>query len=218
MYYASSGLPLDGTGGQIVSESECFKALRSTELLAYRMVVRALEMQRSGVMNKRHARLLEELREHIDVSDTRHELELAAAAADSEIVTIQNSGVASRRSTFTDLLAEVPVPEVGLDPDDRGGLVVPPRFFFVFLLGDKHPQKRPPSRNEAVPTRVQPPPKSEHKAETTAVMSVLAELRVAVTATARAYVTEVDGARKVGLKMKLRDFEKKLDELENQLK
>jgi hypothetical protein len=207
MYYASSGLPLDGTGGQVVSESDCFKALRSTELLAYRMVVRALEMQRSGVMNRRHARLLEELREHIDVSDARHELELAAAAADSEIVTIQNSGVASRRSTFTDLLAEVPVPEVGLEPDDRG----------VFVRADRT-QKRPPSRNEAAPTRVQPPPKSEHKSETTAVVAALAELRVAVTATARAYVTEVDGARKVGLKMKLRDFEKKLDELENQLK
>jgi hypothetical protein len=122
-YYAAGETNFDG-----VPEFEYYKALRETELTAYRYALRGFVMQGGTETDdfrpsKAVQRLLEDLRENFNVNDERHAIELELALQDPTVVAVRNSRIISRRNEFPDGIDEVPITNE-LDADDDGGRLV----------------------------------------------------------------------------------------------
>lgn len=112
-------------GAAAVPKFELYKVLREEELRAYRSVLRVFVMHSGENLSKEQRRVLEDLREAWCVPESRHDIELLTAKADSVVTAVHDSGVAQRREPYFDGVTDVPVaPAPPPTADDGFGIVV----------------------------------------------------------------------------------------------
>jgi hypothetical protein len=107
-----------------VANYELYKTLRTAELQCYRHLCRVAAMHHGGAQPRAAVRLLEDARTALSIDDKRHEVEMAAAAADAVIAAVCKSGVSAAREPYFDSSTDIALPtNAGSDSEDDGGAV-----------------------------------------------------------------------------------------------
>ena len=201
MYY---GFPEADAKGA-VPESECFKAFRAAQLVAYRQTLAATLMAEPAGLSRGSLRLLDELRERFNISEARHASEMTIAAADPVVVAVQRSGVTRDTARFEDPMGDVPVPAgVSADAADDGGRIIAP----TAKPGKSNRPAASPLPNQTA--RPQPPAEPDASAAQRAALDALTKQ---IEATSKQLLRTRDSGERVTLRMRMKDYDRKLDEM-----
>jgi hypothetical protein len=198
MYYGFPGTDAKG----VIAESECYKAFRGAQLVAYRQALVATVMAEPAGLSRGSLRMLDEMRERFSISDDRHAAELEIAASDPVVKAVQQSGVFRETSRFADPVSDVPVPAIAPELDDGGRHMAQPKS-----TPSRKERPGPSPLPNQVP-RAQPPAEDPAARKHAAALASLTQL---IEATGKQFIRTRDNGERVTLRMRLKDYERQLD-------